>query len=84
MARNIKDTHRTQLCDPEVAAGYLTEALEDGAKAVIQMALNNIAEAHNGRYSAELRASIKRGLEDVAAGHVYNHEQVKRHFDIEE
>jgi len=35
-------------------------------------------------YIKELRASIKRGLDDVVAGRVYTHEQVKRHFDIEE
>lgn len=85
MARNIKSTHRAQLREPEVAAAYLAEALEDGDKTVIQMALNNIDKAHEETgYNAEVRASIKRGLEDLMAGRVYTHEQVKRHFDIEE
>lgn len=45
MARNIRPTHNEHLRDPEVAAEYLSEALEDGDAAVILMALRNIAEA---------------------------------------
>lgn len=44
--------------------------------------LASVKEA--GAYITELRQSIKRGLEDIVAGRVYTHEQVKRHFDIEE
>ncbi|MES9904059.1 MAG: addiction module antidote protein [Sedimenticola sp.] len=45
MARNVRTTHNEYLRDPEVAAVYLSEALEDGDPAVILMALRNIAEA---------------------------------------
>lgn len=45
MARNVRATHNEQLRDPEIAAEYLSEALEDGDAAVILMALRNIAEA---------------------------------------
>ena len=45
MAHNVRATHSEQLRDPEVAAEYLSEALEDGDAAVILMALRNIAEA---------------------------------------
>ncbi|MGL6161397.1 addiction module antidote protein [Microbulbifer sp.] len=45
MARNVRVTHNEYLRDPEVAAEYLSEALEDGDPAVILTALRNIAEA---------------------------------------
>ena len=45
MVRNVRETHTEHLRDPEVAAEYLSEALEDGEAAVILMALRNIAEA---------------------------------------
>ncbi len=45
MARNIRATHNEHLRDLEVAAEYLSEALEDGGAVVILMALRNIAEA---------------------------------------
>lgn len=45
MVRNVRETHNEHLRDPEVAAEYLSEALEDGDAAVILMALRNIAEA---------------------------------------
>ncbi len=45
MARNVRTTHSEYLRDPEVAAEYLSEALDDGDPAVILMALRNIAEA---------------------------------------
>src|SRR5690554_6698202 len=45
MARNVRATHNEHLRDPEVAAEYLSEALEEGDAAIILMALRNIAEA---------------------------------------
>lgn len=45
MARNFRATHNAHLRDPDVAAEYLSEALEEGDAAVILMALRNIAEA---------------------------------------
>ena len=45
MMRNVRATHNEHLRDPEVAAEYLSDALEDGDAAVILMALRNIAEA---------------------------------------
>lgn len=45
MTRNVRETHKEHLRDPEVAAAYLSEALEDGDPAVILMALRNVAEA---------------------------------------
>ena len=45
MAPNVRATHNGHLRDPELAAEYLSEALEDGEAAVILMALRNIAEA---------------------------------------
>jgi len=45
MTRNVRATHNEHLRDPEIAAEYLSEALEDGDAAVILMALRNIAEA---------------------------------------
>lgn len=45
MTRNVRATHNEHLRDPEVAAEYLSEALDDGDAAVILMALRNIAEA---------------------------------------
>jgi probable addiction module antidote protein len=43
--RNVRATHSEYLRDADVAAAYLSEALEDGDAAVILMALRNIAEA---------------------------------------
>ncbi|MGI9249583.1 MAG: DNA-binding protein [Pseudohongiellaceae bacterium] len=45
MTRNVRETHNKYLRDPEFAAMYLSEALEEGNPAVIRMALRNIAEA---------------------------------------
>lgn len=45
MARNVRATHNEHLRDPEMAAEYLSEALEEGDASVILMALRNIAEA---------------------------------------
>ena len=52
MARNIRQTHSQHLRDPQVAAEYLNEALEDGEAAVILMALRNVAEAQEGGIAA--------------------------------
>ena len=48
MTRNVRMTHREHLRDPEVAAEYLNEALEEANLAVVLMALRNIAEAQEG------------------------------------
>ena len=45
MARNVRETHNEHLRDPEVAAEYLSEALDNEDAAVILLALRNIAEA---------------------------------------
>lgn len=45
MVRNVRETHNEHLRDLDVAAEYLSEALEEGDAAVILMALRNIAEA---------------------------------------
>jgi DNA-binding phage protein len=45
--KNVKDTHGKALRNPDVAAEYLKDALESGDKAVMQIALCNIAEAYN-------------------------------------
>lgn len=48
MKRNVRETHNEHLRDSEIAAEYLSEALEEGDAAVILMALRNIAEAQEG------------------------------------
>jgi len=48
MTRNVRQTHNEILKDPEVAAEYLSEALEDGSPSIVLMALRNIAEAQEG------------------------------------
>ena len=45
MKRNVRMTHNEQLRDPDVAAEYLSEALEDGEPMVILTALRNVVEA---------------------------------------
>ncbi len=45
MAPSVRETHNELLRDPEVAAEYLSAALEDADAAVILMALRNVAEA---------------------------------------
>ena len=45
MTRNVRQTHNEQLRNAEVAAEYLSEALEDGDTATVLMALRNITEA---------------------------------------
>jgi len=51
MTRNVRQTHNEILKDPEVAAEYLSEALEDGTPSIVLMALRNIAEAQEGGIS---------------------------------
>ena len=48
MTRNVRETHNEHLRNPEIAAEYLSDALEDGDAAVILMALRNVAEAQEG------------------------------------
>lgn len=61
MARNVRATHSEHLRDPEVAAEYLSEALEDGDATVILMALRNIAEAQeDGITGLALRSELGR------------------------
>ena len=45
MTRSVRETHNELLRDPEIAAEYLSAALEDADSAVILMALRNVAEA---------------------------------------
>jgi probable addiction module antidote protein len=52
MARNVSSTHNEQLRDPEVAAEYINEAIDDGDTAVVLLALRNIAEAQDGGIAA--------------------------------
>lgn len=52
MTRSVRETHNEYLRDPEVAAAYLSEALEEGEDAVFLMALRNIAEAQEGGIAA--------------------------------
>lgn len=61
MSRNIRGTHNQHLRDPDVAAEYLSEALEDGDPGVILMALRNIAEAQeDGITGLAMRAHLGR------------------------
>lgn len=61
MKRDIRETHNEHLRDPEVAAEYLSEALEDGDAAVILMALRNIAEAQeDGIAGLAMRSDLGR------------------------
>lgn len=64
MARNVKITHAEHLRDPEVAAEYLSEALEDGDPAIVLMALRNVAEAQEGGI-AGLAARARLGRESM-------------------
>ncbi|MCV6625528.1 MAG: putative addiction module antidote protein [Cellvibrionaceae bacterium] len=64
MTRNVRSTHSQHLRDPEVAAEYLSEALEDGDAAVILMALRNIAEAQEGGIT-ELASRSELGRESM-------------------
>jgi len=44
MSRNVKITHRELLCDPMIAQGYLSEAIETRDARIIDMAYRNILE----------------------------------------
>ncbi len=57
MARSVRETHNELLCDPEVAAEYLSAALEDADAAVILMALRNVAEAQEDGITGLARRS---------------------------
>lgn len=48
MARNVRTTHSELLRNPEIAAEYLNQALEEDDPGIVQMALRNIAEAQEG------------------------------------
>jgi probable addiction module antidote protein len=59
--RNVRATHNKHLRDPEVATEYLNEAIESGDKAVILMAIRNIAEAQpDGITGLATRADLGR------------------------
>ena len=59
--RSVRATHYKHLRDPEVAVEYLNEAIESGDKAVILMALRNIAEAQpDGIAGLATRADLGR------------------------
>ena len=45
MTRNVRTTHSKHLRNPEVAAEYLRQALQEEDPDVVLMALHNIAEA---------------------------------------
>lgn len=46
--KNYDELLSTQLRDPEIAAEYLSAAIEDGATNEFLLALRNVAEAHGG------------------------------------
>ena len=46
--KNYDEFLREQLRDPELAAAYLTDALEDDSPELFLIALRNVAEAHGG------------------------------------
>jgi len=48
MTRNVRETHSQHLRDPDVAAEYLSDALEEDDPSIVLMALRNIAEAQEG------------------------------------
>ncbi len=48
MPRNVRTTHSEHLRDPEVAAEYLNQALQEDDPVIVLMALRNIAEAQEG------------------------------------
>jgi probable addiction module antidote protein len=60
-SRNVRATHNKHLRDPEVATEYLNEAIENGDKSVILMAIRNIAEAQpDGIAGLAARAGLGR------------------------
>ena len=46
--KNYDEFLHEQLRDPELAAAYLTDALEDDSPELFLIALRNVAEAHGG------------------------------------
>lgn len=48
------------LKNPKHAAGYLNEAIEEGEKELILLALRNVAEAQGGMSSIAEKASLNR------------------------
>ncbi|MDG2072179.1 MAG: putative addiction module antidote protein [Pseudomonadales bacterium] len=64
MTRNVRQTHNEQLRDAEVAAEYLSDALEDGDTATVLMALRNITEAQADGF-AGLAARTHLGRESM-------------------
>jgi probable addiction module antidote protein len=48
MIGKVRETHARYLCDSKVAIEYLNAALEEGDRAVILMAMRNIAAAQEG------------------------------------
>jgi DNA-binding phage protein len=68
-ARNVNETHGKSLRDPEVAAEYLKDALESRDKAVMQLALCNIADAYNveiGQSTIGQDEASKAALDELA------------------
>ena len=76
MTRYYSETLNELLRDPRVAAGYLNDALDEGNPAVIQMALNNIAEAQEGGVSGLIARSqltsdsVRAALSDTGDSHL--------------
>ncbi|MBE0448841.1 MAG: hypothetical protein IBX64_12260 [Actinobacteria bacterium] len=67
--RNVRETHNKHLREPEVAAEYLKEALENGDKAVIQLALCHIADAYGveiGQSTIDQDDVSKAALDELA------------------
>ncbi len=64
MTRSVRATHNKLLSDPEVAAEYLSDALEEANPGVVLMALRNIAEAQEGGI-AGLAARTQLGRESM-------------------
>ena len=48
MTRDVRTTHSEYLRNPEVAAEYLSLALQEEDPGIVLMALRNIAEAQEG------------------------------------
>ena len=51
-SRSVRKTHDKYLRDPEFAAEYLNEFLQDGDMAEILLAMRNIVQAQEGGFSA--------------------------------
>ena len=64
IARNIRITHSEHLRDPEVAAEYLNQALQEDEPGIVLLALRKIAEAQEGGI-AELAMRSHLGRESM-------------------